>query len=146
MDSLEKVMNEKAATLKTVTDHAGEVQEQHSEEYLLGVLMHHQKDWSIEKQVNVTKNFTETCDAARQLLKSYNKSQPLAPQLAGLMDHKKVPSAAKVVAEKGAAKMFHQLGSSFFTLHWLEFFGLCGRHLSRPLQLPPEWLKFPDAQ
>merc|ERR550537_364674 len=113
MDSLEKVMNEKAATLKTVTDHAGEVQEQHSEEYLLGVLMHHQKDWSLEKQLNATKTFVETCDAAKQLLKVYNKSQPLAPQLASLMDHKKVPAAAKVAAEKGAAKMLLQLVSSF---------------------------------
>merc|ERR1719265_79105 len=67
MDNLESLMNQKAATLKSVTEKAGEVQEQHSEEYLLGVLMHHQKDWSIEKQVNATKTFVETCDAARQL-------------------------------------------------------------------------------
>merc|ERR550537_1010935 len=117
MDSLEKVMNEKAATLKTVTDHASEVQEQHSEEYLLGVLMHHQKDWSIEKQVNATKTFEGNCAAAKELLKTYNKSQPLAPQLAALMDHKKVPAAAKVAAEHGAAKMFLQLVTS---LHHVE--------------------------
>jgi hypothetical protein len=113
MDNLEKTLNEKAATLKNVTEKAGVVQEQHSEEYLLGVLMHHQKDWSIEKQVNATKTFVETCDAARQLLKSYNKTQPLAPQLAAIMDHKKVPAASKVAAEKGAAKMLLQLVSSF---------------------------------
>lgn len=113
MDNLEQTLNNKAATLKSVTDKASEVQEQHSEEYLLGVLMHHQKDWSIEKQVNATKTFEGNCAAAKELLKTYNKSQPLAPQLASLMDHRKVPAAAKVVAEKGAAKMFLQLVSSF---------------------------------
>jgi len=116
MDGLEKTMNAKAATLKSVTEKAGVVQEQHSEEYLLGVLMHHQKDWSIEKQVNATKTFVNTCDAAKELLKSYNSSQPLAPQLAALMDHKKVPAAAKVAAEKGAAKMFLQLVNTFHTV------------------------------
>jgi len=112
MDALEKDMNDKAATLRNVTEKAGETQEKHSEEYLLGVLMQHQKDWSIEKQVNATRTFTETCDAAKQLLKSYNKSQPLAPQLAALMDHKKVPAASKVVAEHSAVKLFMQLASS----------------------------------
>jgi hypothetical protein len=112
MDGLEKQLNQKAATLRNVTEKAGETQEKHSEEYLLGVLMQHQKDWSIEKQVNATKTFVDTCDAARELLKNYNKTQPLAPQLAALMDHKKVPAAAKVAAEHSAAKMLLQLVSS----------------------------------
>jgi len=112
MDNLEQLMNDKAETLKNVTDRAGEIQEQHNEEYLLGVLMQHQNDWSIEKQLNATKGFETTCQAARKLVKSYNKSQPLAPQLAALMDHKKVPAAAKVAAEKSAAKMLLQLVSS----------------------------------
>jgi len=112
MDNLEQLMNDKAETLKNVTDKAGEIEEKHNEEYLLGVLMQHQKDWSIEKQLNVTKGFGSTCQAARELLKSYNQSQPLAPQLAALMDHKKVPAAAKVAAEKSAAKMLLQLVSS----------------------------------
>jgi len=112
MDGLEKTMNEKAATLHNVTEKAGVVQEKHSEEYLLGVLMQHQKDWSMEKQLNTTKTFVNTCDAAKELLKSYNKSQPLAPQLAALMDHRKVPAASKIAAEKSAAKMFIQLVSS----------------------------------
>ena len=50
-------------------------------------------------KVNATKTFVETCDAARQLLKSYNKSQPLAPQLAALMDHKKV--SINLLVEEG---------------------------------------------
>merc|ERR1719316_2251254 len=77
MDDLEKNMNDKAATLKSVTEKAGETQEKHSEEYLLGVLMQHQKDWSIEKQVNATKTFTSTCTAAAELLKHYNPKEPL---------------------------------------------------------------------
>jgi len=117
MDNLEELMNKKAETLKNVTEKAGEIQEKHNEEYLLGVLMQHQQDWSMEKQVNTTKNFQSTCQAARELLKHYNKSQPLAPQLAALMDHKKVPAAAKVAAEKSAAKMFLQLVTS---LHHVE--------------------------
>jgi len=112
MDDLEKDMNAKAAVLKNVTEKAGETQEKHSEEYLLGVLMQHQKDWSIERQVNATRTFVETCDAAKKLLSSYNKSEPLAPQLAALMDHKKVPAAGKVAAEHTAAKMLLQLVSS----------------------------------
>merc|ERR1719171_2794688 len=82
MDNLEKTLNEKAQTLKTVTDKASVVQEQHSEEYLLGVLMQH------------------------------NSSQPLAPQLAALMDTKKAHAGAKVAAEKAAAKLFIQLVDS----------------------------------
>lgn len=112
MDNLEKTLNEKAQTLKTVTDKASVVQEQHSEEYLLGVLMQHTKDWSFERQLNATKTFADSCTAAKELLKHHNSSQPLAPQLAALMDTKKAHAGAKVAAEKAAAKLFIQLVDS----------------------------------
>lgn len=112
MDGLEKDLNGKAAGLRKVTEHAGEVQEQRSEEYLLGVLMQHQKDWSIEKQVNATKTFTSTCTAAAELLKHYNPKEPLAPQFAALMDAEKAKKGAKVAADKAAAKLFIQLADS----------------------------------
>lgn len=112
MDNLETDLNGKAANLRKVTEHAGEVQEQRSEEYLLGVLMQHQKDWSIEKQVNATKTFTSTCTAANELLKHYDPKQPLAPQFAALMDAEKAKKGAKVAGEKAAAKLFIQLADS----------------------------------
>jgi hypothetical protein len=125
MNSLAKTLNYNSLTLDKVTQKARTVQKQRSEEYLLGVLMQHQKDWSMEEQLNTTRKFAElgNCDAAKKLLNSYNKSMPLAPQFAALMDQKnataqfmtseKAPKAAKVVTEHAAAKMFLQLVSSF---------------------------------
>lgn len=110
MNDLEKDMNKQAVNLEVVNKKAGVLQEQHSEEYLLGVLMQHQK-WPMEKQLNATRTFAVDCVAAQELLKHYNKSQPLAPQLAAIMDAKKSKAAA---AEKKAAKMFIQLAN---TLH-----------------------------
>jgi len=112
MDSLENDINGKAAILRNVTDKVGMQQEQHSEEYLLGVLMQHQKDWSFQKQLNVTKNFADNCLAAKDLVAHHNASQPLAPQLAAIMDSRKAKKAAKASAEKKAAKMLIQLVSS----------------------------------
>jgi hypothetical protein len=124
MDGLRKVLNEKALVLGKVTQKANAIQTQRDDEYLLGVLMQHQKDWSMDQQLNVTKKFAENCEAAKKLLKNYNKSEPLAPQFAALMDQKnataaakdvtkKAPTAVHHVAEKTAAKMFLQLVSSF---------------------------------
>jgi len=112
MDGLEKNLNNEALTLRNVTEKAGKIQEQHSEEYLLGVLMQHQKDWTFEKQLNVTHGFVENCAAAKELYKHHNASAPLAPQLAELMDAKKARKSGKVVAEKAAAKLFIQLVDS----------------------------------
>jgi hypothetical protein len=121
MNGLAEVLNEKALILGKVTQKANVVQTQRNDEYLLGVLMQHQKDWSMEQQLNATKKFADTCETAKKLLKSYNKSEPLAPQFAALMDQTNSTTAAKnmtkkapaVVGEKTAAKMFLQLVSSF---------------------------------
>lgn len=112
MDDLEKQINGKAVVLKNVTEKVGMQQEQHSEEYLLGVLMQHQKDWSFDKQLNATKNFADNCLAAKDLVAHHNSSQPLAPQLAAIMDNRKAKKAAKAAAEKKAAKLLIQLVSS----------------------------------
>jgi len=123
MNGLTKVLNEGALTLFKVTQKASAVQTQHDDEYLLGVLMQHQRDWSMEQQLNATKKFVN-CEAAKKLLQNYNKSEPLAPQFAALMDQKmanatagnvtkKVLTTLKAAAEKTAAKMFLQLVSSF---------------------------------
>lgn len=112
MDDLEKQINGKAVVLKNVTEKVGMQQEAHSEEYLLGVLMQHQKDWSFEKQLNTTKNFADNCLAAKDLLAHHNSSEPLAPQLAAIMDGRKAKKAAKAATEKKAAKLLIQLVSS----------------------------------
>jgi len=124
MNRLTKTLNYNALVLDKETRKASAKQRVRSEEYLLGILMQHQKDWSMEEQLNTTRKFAESdnCEAAKKLLKNYNKSMPLAPQFAALMDQKnataqfmteKAPKAVKVVTEKTAAKMFLQLVSSF---------------------------------
>jgi hypothetical protein len=124
MNRLKDVLNQKALIFGKVTQKANAIQTQRDDEYLLGVLMEHQKTWSMEQQLNVTKKFADNCEAAKKLLKNYNKSEPLAPQFAALMDQKNATAAAKdvtkkgpaavhVLAEKTAAKMFLQLVSSF---------------------------------
>lgn len=109
MDSLEGSLNASAENLRAVTDRTTIVQEKHSAEYLLGLLNQH-KQWSMAEQLNATKTFASSSEAAEKLLKTYNKSQALAPQLAIIMDEEaKADGKATSKAAKKAAMMFIQL-------------------------------------
>jgi len=115
MGSLEIGLEGKAAVLRNVTEKADKIQDEQTSEYLLGLLNQHPK-WSMEEQINATRTFEGTSHgtskAAHELLKHYNASRPLAPQLAALMDAKPLPAETHAVAAK-AAKMFLQLAQSF---------------------------------
>eukprot|EP00746_Dinoflagellata_sp_MGD_P067885 gnl/MRDRNA2_/MRDRNA2_28026_c0_seq1.p1 gnl/MRDRNA2_/MRDRNA2_28026_c0~~gnl/MRDRNA2_/MRDRNA2_28026_c0_seq1.p1 ORF type:complete len:301 (-),score=96.07 gnl/MRDRNA2_/MRDRNA2_28026_c0_seq1:123-1025(-) len=121
VNHLQDILNQNALVLAKATQKAHAKQTQRNDEYLLGVLMQHQKDWSMEEQLNTTRKFADNCEIAKKLLQIYNKSQPLAPQFAALMDQQNETAAPKymttqavnVAAEKKAAKMFLQLVSSF---------------------------------
>merc|ERR1719428_2504309 len=94
MNSLEAEMNTKAQSLHTVTDEASKTNDQHSTEYLLGLLNQHKK-WTIAEQLNATRHFSEESSAAKELLAHYDAKKPLAPQLAALMDAAKPSPKAK---------------------------------------------------
>jgi len=106
MHDLESSINASADTLKGVTEKAGKQQEEQSDEYLVGLLNQHRNDWSMEKQLNVTKKFSSNSPTAQELLKHHNMKEPFAAQLARLMDS--AQSASKSKANK-AAKLFLQL-------------------------------------
>merc|ERR1740123_831114 len=113
LDSLADAINDKAAALKNVTDRTGREQTKHSEEYLLGLLMQHRDDWSLAKQLNVTRDFAADCPVARELLKHHPSSGPLAPQLAALMDaHASGKPATASAATRAATTLLLQLADS----------------------------------
>jgi hypothetical protein len=105
LHDLESSINASADTLKNVTENAGKKQEEQSDEYLVGLLNQHQNEWSMEKQLTVTKQFSSS-PTAQELLKHHNVKEPLAAQLARLMDSAR--SSSKSKANK-AAKLFLQL-------------------------------------
>merc|ERR1740121_3046526 len=98
MHNLEGQLNENAAALKNVSDKATGVNEQHSAEYVLGLLNMHQKDWSIQKQLNVTLQFANGSFAVWELAQKHDMTKPFAPQLAAIMDDEKhtLENATKV--------------------------------------------------
>eukprot|EP00416_Gambierdiscus_australes_P040600 CAMPEP_0171097564 /NCGR_PEP_ID=MMETSP0766_2-20121228/47619_1 /TAXON_ID=439317 /ORGANISM="Gambierdiscus australes, Strain CAWD 149" /LENGTH=281 /DNA_ID=CAMNT_0011556781 /DNA_START=42 /DNA_END=887 /DNA_ORIENTATION=+ len=108
LKGLEGTIDQKAQALKNVTARVGQEQERQSEEYLLGLLMQHQQDWSVQKQLNVTRSFARDCPTARELLRNHHSDQPLAQQLAKLMD-------AHKANEVKAKALFLQLAASLYT-------------------------------
>jgi len=101
MNSLEAELDNKAVVLHNVTEDAGKRQVVQDEEYVLGLLNMHKKEWSVEKQLETVKKFMGNSAKLAELYKHHNSSQPLATQLAVMMDSKAQP--------KVAAKMFLQL-------------------------------------
>lgn len=131
MDGLEKTLDAKATDLKTITDKATEENDKHSAEYLLGLLNQHSKDWNMSQQLVTAKQFVNSSMAAFELVAKHNDKQPLAVQLAAIMDDIKnttvkakakanttlkakttVKANATVSAAKKAAKQFIQLVDS----------------------------------
>lgn len=99
MQSLEAEMDSKAVVLRNVTNDAGRRQVVQDEEYVLGLLNMHANQWSMEKQLETMKKFMGASPKIAELYKHHNASQPLAMQLAALMD------------SKVAARMFLQLAA-----------------------------------
>jgi len=106
LHDLESSINASADTLKDVTEKVGKTQEKQSDEYLVGLLNQHRNEWSMEKQLNVTKQFSSSSPTAQELLRHHNMKEPLATQLARLMDSARSASNSK--ANK-TAKLFLQL-------------------------------------
>lgn len=98
MASLEGDLNKNAEVLTTVNNDVTKKQQQQDEEYMLGLLLMHQKDWSMEQQLNATEKFMHGSPILRDLYEHHDATKPLAPQLAALMDNTKKPQEAKPVA------------------------------------------------
>lgn len=102
MDSLEGTLSKNADNLRNITDKTSQIQDQHSTEYLLGLLNMH-KHWNMTEQLNATRTFADGSKEAQELLAHHDESKPLAPQLAALMD--------AAAAKKKAVRMFLQLAA-----------------------------------
>jgi len=136
MDSLENSLDGKAEDLNKGLVQVNEHQQDLDEEYVLGLLIMHQKDWTVAQQLNATKSLKSKNPLLEDFYEHHNSSKPLAAQLAALMDKKKAAKAsatpakavpAKAAAAKSApkeektasksskvaAKLFLQLASSF---------------------------------
>jgi len=98
MASLESQLNKKAGVLSHVTDSVEKKQKQQDEEYLLGLLIMHQKDWSMEQQLNATKTFMHDSVVLRDLYDHHDAGKPLAPQLAAMMDAETTEKPSKTIS------------------------------------------------
>jgi len=103
MKSLEDSLDKHAGVLSNVTDDVSKKQMRQDEEYLLGLLLMHQNNWNMEKQLNATKQFMNKSPVLQKLFEHHDSSKPLAPQLAAMMDVKNKAGVAKV--EKTTAEM-----------------------------------------
>lgn len=122
MTNLEDELDTKAEALSNITAKATKVNEEHSAQYLLGLLNLHHKDWSIEKQLNTTLKFANSSMAAWQLAHHHSMTRPFAAQLAEIMDSEEksltntTGKAKNAVANtknaRKAAKLFIQLVGS----------------------------------
>jgi len=139
MDSLESNLDVKAEDLNKGLGHVNEHQQDLDEEYVLGLLIMHQKDWTVDQQLNATLTLKKNSPLLEDFYKHHDSTKPLAAQLAALMDKKKASKAsavpvvtapaAKTISTKSApkveqttsksksakvaAKLFLQLASSF---------------------------------
>lgn len=95
MDGLQNQMNEKATVLSKVTAKVSVKQREEDEEYVLGLLNMHRKDWDIKEQLNATATFMKNSPLLAKLYKNHTEG-PLAPQLAAMMDSEKTKTAAKM--------------------------------------------------
>merc|ERR1719454_1217837 len=102
MTSLSDTLTKKAQNLQSAADSAEKLNEEHSNEYLLGLLMQH-TEWSEEKQLNATRKFAHESAVIKELLAHHDSAKPLAPQLAALMDKEK-PGEAKIAKESAVVK------------------------------------------
>merc|ERR1719272_1596760 len=96
MKSLEGKLDEKAQVLSNVNDNVSKKQEEQDEEYLLGLLLLHKDNWSMEKQLNATETFMHNSPILKNLFAHHDATKPLAPQLAVMLDAKPKDSVAKV--------------------------------------------------
>jgi len=96
MQSLEDNLNNKANVLSSVNDDVSKKQQQQDEEYLLGLLLLHKDNWSMEKQLNATEKFMHNSPILQNLFAHHDATKPLAPQLAVMLDAKPKDVVAKV--------------------------------------------------
>jgi len=139
MDDLEESLDGKAQDLNHGLGKVNEHQQDLDEEYVLGLLIMHQKDWTVEQQLNATITLQKSDPLLEDFYKHHDSGRSLAAQLAALMDKKKASKSSKVTnttatpakdastkiaakvgkatstskSAKVAAKLFLQLASSF---------------------------------
>merc|ERR1719321_634618 len=86
MAALESNLNTKAEDMSKITDQVNEKQEKQNEEYMLGLLILHKKNWNMTQQVKAVEKLSNGSPMLSQLLKNHDEKKPLADQLAVLMD------------------------------------------------------------
>jgi len=104
MASLENKLDEKAGVLSNVNNDVSKKQEQQDEEYVLGLLLLHKDNWSMEKQLNATETFMHGSPILEKLFAHHDANKPLAPQLAAMLDSKPKEVVAKVAVAKVETK------------------------------------------
>jgi len=104
MASLQDKLDEKAGVLSNVNNDVSKKQQQQDEEYVLGLLLLHKDNWSLEKQLNATETFMHGSPILEKLVAHHDASKPLAPQLAAMLDSKPKEVVAKVAEAKVEAK------------------------------------------
>merc|ERR1712032_853764 len=78
MESLETELDSKAGVLRNVTNEAGKRQVVQDEEYVLGLLNMHARDWPMEEQLETVQKFMGNSPKLAALYKHHNASQPQA--------------------------------------------------------------------
>merc|ERR1719329_1420753 len=99
MDSLETALDGKANDLNTGLGQVNEHQQDLDEEYVLGLLIMHQKDWTVAQQLNATKSLKKNNHLLEDFYEHHDSSKNLAAQLAALMDKKKAAKASATPAK-----------------------------------------------
>jgi len=102
MKDLEGSLDKKAGVLSKVNEETSKKQQQQDEEYLLGLLLLHKDNWSMEKQLNATEKFMHNSPILQNLFAHHDATKPLAPQLAAMLDAKPKDVVAKVEQQPAA--------------------------------------------
>lgn len=108
LKSLTNDLSLKAGQLPDFTLKDGKTQSEQDEEFLLGLLMTHQFDWSIKKQVAAVATYVKHSKVAAQLYRTHHTDGPLAPQLASLL---------AVERNSPVAKLFVQIANAIAKFH-----------------------------
>lgn len=107
MKSLEADLDKKATVLSNVNNDVSKKQRQQDEEYVLGLLLLHKDNWSMDKQLDALQKFMHNSPVMQDLFKHHDSSKPLAGQLAVMLDAQPKDGAVKVPtvdAKKPTAK------------------------------------------
>jgi len=106
MTTLEGELDSKVKVMSGVNTKVNRKQQKLDDEYLLGLLLMHQKDWSMKQQLNATVTFMHASPLIAELYAHHDAGKPLAAQLATLMDAEP-RTVAKALLQLAAQQFVH---------------------------------------